>query len=158
MTALECAPARREQSTDSRLLFDFCCSASRGEMATTADAGAAVVGAFEISDGLLPLLRCGGGCGELGRGASIAARAVNAGRPWRVGRGAAARRARDGAAANCCEGGFGFFFFRASKEEEGRGDVRRDSETRLFRAGPGTFPAFAASEEQAPSPLRRGGA
>jgi len=103
VTALECAPARRVHKTDSRF----------SSMST-----AAVVEAFEISEeeaeaATLELL-CGG-CGELGRGASIAALATSGERPRLRGRG---RRAP---AENCCFfSGFWIFFRRRRAERVAR--------------------------------------
>ena len=82
------------------------------------------VEAFEISDAaeaatLLEFLCCGG-CGELGRGASIAALATSGERPLRrLLRGSGSGRGRR-AAANCCLGlGFFFFFFRRRSAWQG---------------------------------------
>jgi hypothetical protein len=98
--------------TDSRFFSSPSDDDGSGEMPAST---AAVVDAFETSEAaaaatpLLLFLFCGdGGCGELGRGASIAARTTSEGRPRR-GRARAGRRATT--PANCClELKLGFFF------------------------------------------------
>jgi hypothetical protein len=98
VTALECAPASLVHSTDSRA--PSLVSSSREMLPATA--AVTEVEAFEISEApaaTLLLEFLWEGCGELGRGASIAALVTTSGaRPRASGRGAGRAAA---AAANC---------------------------------------------------------
>ena len=109
VTALECAPARRVHRTDSRLFSSNSMPATAAVADVDVEAFDAEISAAEAATlGLLS-----GGCGEPGRGASIAALATSGERPRRLRAATAGKRRRAGRAAHCCFGvGFRVFFFR----------------------------------------------